>query len=206
MNSAWKAEALTLDKEMVSRPKKDTCSHLVCLLQFTEEQAGLQRGHSGRVLGNTQGCTSAPMSPWPIPAATQTPSSSLQPPGQGQRRSWCPGAAWRPLLGLLSPDRLVEAFTSQPSSQHLSLLHNQRVAVAESPGCSVNTDRWGGGDTQNGKEGGSTQWHLLSARHALLPLYTRLFVHFSQHPHEVGTTLQLQKLGLKRLRHMPKNT
>lgn len=70
----------------------------------------------------------------------------------------------------------------------------------------MNTDCWGRGDTQNGKEGGSTQWHLLSARHALLPLYMRLFVRFSQHPHEVGTTLQLQKLGLKRLRHLPKNT
>lgn len=174
MNSAWKAEALTLDKEMVSRPKKDTCGHLVRLLQFTEEQAGLQRGYSGRVLGNTQGCTSAPMSPWPVLAAMQTPSSSLQPLGQGQRRSWRPGAAWNPLLGLLSPDRLVKAFTSQPSSQHLSLLHNQRVAVAESPRCSIDTDCWGArvvGNTQYGKEGGSTQWHLLSARHGLLPLY-----------------------------------
>lgn len=34
----------------------------------------------------------------------------------------------------------------------------------------------------------------------------QVFVSFSQHPHEVGTTLQLQKLGLKRLRHLPKNT
>lgn len=83
VNSAWKAEALTLDKEMVSRPKR--------YLRPFGSPPSIHRG-AGRPTegilregaGQHSGLHIRPMSPWSVLAHSPAPPCSLW--GRGQEK------------------------------------------------------------------------------------------------------------------------